>query len=61
LVVVKPFLFGWHQNRHSVWEVRGFSHPDYPNVPADFDLYRRDNEVTGGRYDAEFDAWLVPR
>jgi hypothetical protein len=58
---VKPFLFGWHQNRHSVWEVRAFSHPDYPDLPADFDLYRRDNEVAGGALNAEFDAWLVPR
>ena len=58
---VKPFLFGWHQNRHSIWEVRKFSHPDYPNLPANFDLYRRDNQVSGGSHHADFDAWLVPR
>jgi hypothetical protein len=57
---VKPFLFGWHQSKHSVWEVRSFSHPDYPDLPRDFDLYRKDNEVSGGSYNAEFDAWLVP-
>jgi hypothetical protein len=44
-----------------VWEVRDFAHPDYPELPADFDLHRADNEVTGGSYHAEFDAWLVPR
>jgi hypothetical protein len=60
---VKPFDFGWTANRESVWEVRGFSHPDpeYANLPADFDLYRRDNEVAGGSHHAAFDAWLVPR
>jgi hypothetical protein len=58
---VQPFLFGWHANKHSLWEVRGFSHPDYPNLPANFDLYRRDNFVSGGSHHAEFDAWLVPR
>lgn len=58
---VKPFFFGWHMNKNSLWEVRNFSHPDYPDLPANFDLYRRDNEVAGGSYNADFDAWLVPR
>jgi hypothetical protein len=58
---VKPFFFGWHENRHSSWEFRNFSHPDYPDLPENFDLYRRDNEVSGGTYHEEFDAWLVPR
>ena len=60
---VSPFDFGWTPNLHAVWEVRGFSHPDaeYADLPADFDLYRRDNEVAGGSYDARFDAWVVPR
>jgi hypothetical protein len=58
---VKPFFFGWHENKHSSWEVRNFSHPDYPDLPSDFDLYRRDNEVSGGSYFEIFDAWLVPR
>ena len=58
---IKPFLFAWHQNKHSQWEVRGFHHTDYPNLPENFDLYRRDNEVAGGSYYADFDAWLVPR
>jgi hypothetical protein len=60
---VKPFDFGWTANRASLWEVRGFSHPDaeYRDLPADFDLHRRDNEVTGGALHAGFDAWLVPR
>ncbi len=56
-----PFDFGNHVNKYSVWEVRGFSHPDYPTLPANFDLYRRDNQVAGGSYYAVFDAWLVPR
>jgi hypothetical protein len=56
-----PFDFGDHVNKYSVWEVRGFSHPDYPGLPANFDLYRRDNQVAGGSYYPEFDAWLVPR
>jgi hypothetical protein len=58
---IKPFLFGWHQNRNSIWEIRGFHHTDYPTLPVDFDLYRKDNEVSGGSYNADFDAWLVPR
>ena len=60
---VNPFDFGWTANRHAVWEVRGFSHPDaeYADLPVNFDLYRRDNEVAGGNYDARFDAWVVPR
>ncbi|MFZ6180895.1 G8 domain-containing protein [Nannocystis pusilla] len=58
---VVPFDFGWHQNLNTVWEVRGFSHPDYPDLPANFDLYRADNMVAGGSYHADFDAWLVPQ
>jgi hypothetical protein len=60
---MNPFDFGWTQNRHAIWEVRGFSHPDavYGDLPADFDLHRRDNTVEGGHYDDRFDAWLVPR
>jgi hypothetical protein len=58
---VVPFDFGDHVNKFSIWEVRGFSHPDYPALPANFDLYRRDNQVAGGSYHAAFDAWLVPR
>jgi hypothetical protein len=60
---VRPFDFGWSANRHSIWEVRGFSHPDaeYADLPADFDLHRSDNEVAGGHLDPRFDAWLVPR
>ncbi len=56
-----PFDFGDHVNKYSLWEVRGFSHPDYPALPANFDLYRRDNQVPGGSYYPAFDAWLVPR
>ena len=48
-------------NKHSVWEVRGFQSVDYPDLPADFDLHRADNEVPGGSYHADFDAWLVPK
>jgi len=58
---VTPFDFGGQQNRFAVWEIRGFSHPDYPTLPASFDLYRKDNQVSGGSYNADFDAWLVPR
>lgn len=58
---VVPFRFGHPVNRQSVWEVRDFSSPDYPSLPADFDLYRADNRVAGGSYHAGFDAWLVPR
>ncbi|MCY1065140.1 hypothetical protein OV090_10230 [Nannocystis sp. RBIL2] len=58
---VLPFDFGQTFNRHSIWEVRGFSSPDYPDLPPDFDLHRADNEVEGGSYYAPFDAWLVPR
>ncbi|WP_437329818.1 G8 domain-containing protein [Sorangium sp. So ce381] len=58
---VLPFDFGQTFNRYSTWEVRGFSSPDFPDLPADFDLYRADNEVEGGAYFAPFDAWLVPR
>jgi hypothetical protein len=56
-----PFDFGAQQNKFATWEVRGFSHPDYPALPANFDLYRKDNKVAGGSYHAGFDAWLVPR
>ncbi|HEY0685002.1 MAG TPA: Ig-like domain-containing protein [Steroidobacter sp.] len=56
-----PFDFGDHVNKFSLWEVRGFSHPDYPTLPQNFDLYRRDNQVPGGNYHPAFDAWLVPR
>lgn len=56
-----PFDFGDHVNKYSVWEVRDFVHPDYPTLPRNFDLYRRDNQVATGSYHAEFDAWLVPR
>jgi hypothetical protein len=58
---VVPFDFGDHVNKYSVWEVRGFSHPNYPALPANFDLYRRDNQVPGGMLYPAFDAWLVPR
>lgn len=58
---VVPFDFGMTFNQHSVWEVRGFSSPDYTDLPADFDLYRADNHIDGGSYYAAFDAWLVPR
>jgi hypothetical protein len=58
---VTPFDFGQTFNKHSVWEVRGFQSVDYPDLPADFDLYRADNEVPGGSYHADFDAWLVPK
>lgn len=58
---IVPFDFGNHVNKHSLWEVRRFSHPDYPTLPANFDLYRRDNQVPGGSYNVAFDAWLVPR
>lgn len=27
---VKPFFFGWHMNKNSLWEVCNFSHSDYP-------------------------------
>jgi hypothetical protein len=57
---VQPFLFANHQNKHSVWEVRNFRHPDYPDLPLHFNLYRRDNQVAGGYLHAVFDAWLVP-
>ena len=60
---VVPFDFGWTFNRNSVWEVRGFSHPDaaYRDLPPDFDLYRSDNHVAGGYLHDGFGAWLVPR
>jgi hypothetical protein len=58
---VKPFDFGQTFNKHSVWEVRGFESADYPELPADFDLHRADNQVPGGSYHADFDAWLVPK
>lgn len=58
---ILPFDFGQTFNFHSLWEIRGFSSPDYPDLPADFDLYRSDNEVEGGSCFAPFDAWLVPR
>lgn len=57
---VVPFDFGQTFNRYSIWEIRGFSSPDYPDLPADFDLYRPDNQVAGGSYYPDFDAWLVP-
>ena len=56
-----PFVFGESINNHAVWEVRGFSSPDYPTLPANFDLYHRTNEVAGGSYHEDFDAWLVPQ
>lgn len=56
-----PFEFGAQRNRFAVWEIRGFSHSDYPALPTNFDLYRSDNRVAGGSYHAGFDAWLVPR
>ena len=55
------FEFGQTFNKHSVWEIRGFSSPDFPALPQNFDLYRPDNTVAGGSYYAPFDAWLVPR
>jgi hypothetical protein len=60
---VLPFDFGWHENRYTKWEVRGFqsADPSYAALPADFDLYREDNQVAGGSYFAAFDAWLVPQ
>jgi len=58
---VVPFDVGDQKNKFGVWEIRGFVHPDYPTLPANFDLYRRDNHVAGGSYRADFDAWLVPR
>jgi hypothetical protein len=56
-----PFAFGTPANRHTVWEIRGFVHPDYPELPIDFDLYRADAGVPGGMAVPELDAWLVPR
>ncbi len=56
-----PFLFGDAINFHTVWKIRNFSSPDYPNLPANFDLYRRDNTVAGGSLNTDFDAWLVPQ
>lgn len=35
--------------------------PRLPTLPVNFDLYRKDNQVAGGSYQAAFDAWLVPR
>jgi hypothetical protein len=60
---VQPFDFGWTRNAAALWEVRGFRHPDpeYRDLPADFDLYRSDNQVTGGALHDGFGAWLVPR
>ena len=46
------------------WLAKGWNwviHPDYPNLPESFDLYRRDNQVSGGSLNTDFDAWLVPR
>jgi hypothetical protein len=56
-----PFAFGIPANHHTVWEIRGFAHPDYPELPNDFDLYRADADVEGGYAAPELDAWLVPR
>jgi hypothetical protein len=56
-----PFAFGMPANRHTVWEIRGFAHPDHPELPADFDLFRADATVDGGVPAPEFDAILVPR
>jgi hypothetical protein len=56
-----PFDFGGQRNKFALWEIRGFSHPDYSALPVNFDLYRKDNQVAGGSYNAAFDAWLVPR
>jgi hypothetical protein len=58
---MQPFRFGDPGNLHTIWEIRGFEQPGYPDLPADFDLHRRDNEIEGGFYHSEFDAWLVPR
>lgn len=60
---VVPFEFGWHENKFTKWEVRGFQSADasYAALPKDFDLYRKDNQVAGGSYYAAFDAWLVPQ
>jgi hypothetical protein len=58
--VTVPFDFGWTLNKHTSWEVAGFSHPSMPNLPANFVLYRKDNQVPGGCYHAPFDAWMVP-
>jgi hypothetical protein len=57
----EPFDFGWAPNKHTTWQIRGFSHPDYADLPTNFDLYRKDNQVAGGSYNSSFDAWLVPR
>jgi hypothetical protein len=56
-----PFAFGTPANRHTVWEIRGFVHPDHPELPVDFDLHRADAAIEGGVAAPEFDAWLVPR
>lgn len=56
-----PFDFGTTFNRHSVWEIRGFESPDYPELPTNFDLYRPDSTEPGGSFFAPFNAWLVPR
>jgi hypothetical protein len=58
---IKPFEFGGTSNKHAKWEVRNFIHADYPSLPKNFDLYRKDNQVAGGAYNADFDAWLVPQ
>ena len=58
---VKPFLFGWHQNRHSVWEVRGFSIPTTRTCPRTSIFTEGTTEVAGGSLNTDFDAWLVPR
>lgn len=58
---MQPFLFADTPNRHTVWEIRGFSDPAYPDLPVDFDLHRRDAEIDGGYLHSGFDAWLVPR
>jgi hypothetical protein len=57
----KPFDFGWATNKHTTWRILGFLHADSPSLPKNFDLFRKDNQVAGGSYNASFDAWLVPR
>ena len=58
---VVPFRFGAGGNHHSVWQIRGFEHPDYPELPAYFDLVPPDQPQTEGYAASQFEAWLVPR